>query len=176
MPAAGPPPHLHQNEISIRKAQASDLGPLADLEVETFASDRLSRRSILALIRSPSARVLVAERGRRIVGSAILLTRRGSQIARLYSLAVATQATRKGIGSTLLDAVERAARGASATALRLEVRADNAHAIRFYEGRNFRIIARREDYYEDGMTALLYSRDLPAAPRVSSRQLLGRAA
>ena len=111
-----------------------------------------------------------------MLGSAILLTRRGSRIARVYSLAVAARATRSGVGSRLLGAAEGAARAAGAATLRLEVRIDNAPGIRFYEGKNFRLSARRENYYEDGMAALLYSRDLTAAARAASPQSLGRAA
>jgi [ribosomal protein S18]-alanine N-acetyltransferase len=176
MPAAGAPPHLRQNEISIRRARPSDLDALADLEVEAFASDRMSRRSISALVRSPSARVIVAQRGTEIVGAAVVLTRRGSRVARLYSLAVADRAARSGVGSRLLDVAEAAARAAGASTLRLEVRADNPRGIGFYEGKNFRLSARRENYYEDGVTALLYSRDLTAAVRVASPQSLGQAA
>ena len=176
MPAAGASPHLRQTEIRIRRARPSDLDGLADLEVEAFASDRMSRRSILALVRSTSARVLVAECGGQIVGAAVLLTRRGSRVARIYSLAVADRAARSGVGSRLLDAAEAAARAAGAATLRLEVRADNPRAIGFYEGKNFRLSARRENYYEDGVTALLYSRDLTAATRSPSPQSLGRVA
>jgi ribosomal protein S18 acetylase RimI-like enzyme len=55
------------------------------------------------------------------------------------------------------------------------VRGDNAGAIRLYEQRGYRTIGRLENYYQDGMTAVRYARELsdrsnaPAPP-------LGRAA
>ena len=56
------------------------------------------------------------------------------------------------------------------------MRADNAAAIRFYERRGYRPIGRREDYYEDGTTALLYARDLPEPPAAARPRRLSRAA
>ena len=176
MLAAGPPPPVRRNDIRIRRARASDLDALADLEAGAFVADRMSRRSIRTLIRSPSARLLVAEHGAEIVGTVVVLTRRGTSVARLYSLAVASGAARRGVGSSLLAAAEAAARTSGALLVRLEVRADNPAAIRFYEERGYRLSASRENYYEDGMTALVYSRDLSGAGRASSPRSVPRAA
>ena len=54
--------------------------------------------------------------------------------------------------------------------LRLEVREDNARAIRIYEQNGYRRIGREPDYYEDGATALRYEKtlrgDVPVATKV----------
>jgi ribosomal protein S18 acetylase RimI-like enzyme len=142
------------------------------LEARVFASDRLSRVRLRALARSETAFLVVAERGRSLVGYALVLTRRGSSVARLYSLAVAPEAARGGVGSRLLAAAESFAAKHGARRLRLEVRADNAAAVSLYERRGYGPIGRREDYYEDGMAALRYERALRRAAPSS----LGRAA
>lgn len=160
-------------DLRIRKGRPSDADRLAALEERIFPSDRMSRRRFAALAKRPSACVLVALSGASILGYAILLTRRGIRSARLYSLAVAPEAAGRGIGRRLLAGIERAARRCGAERLRLEVRTDNRRAIRLYEEAGYGLIGRRPEYYSDGMTALLYARDLAASPRA---RLIRRAA
>jgi ribosomal protein S18 acetylase RimI-like enzyme len=149
------------SDLRLRPARRTDANALARLETAAFRGDRLSRRSFAALVRSPSAILLVAIVSGAIVGYALVLTRRGSRVARLYSLAVAPEAGGQGLGSRLLAASERAARARGAESLRLEVRSDNSAAIGLYERRGYRLIGRRADYYHDGAAALRYQRRLP---------------
>jgi ribosomal protein S18 acetylase RimI-like enzyme len=159
---------LKPDGFEVRRARLADIDALARLEADSFASDKLSRRSLLHLIRSPSAIVLVAARGTEVLGDAAVLLRRGSRRARLYSIAVDAREAGRGVGSQLMEAAENAARGRKAERLHLEVRADNAAAIRFYQRRGYKEVGRRDRYYEDGMDALLFARPLavplPAAP------------
>jgi ribosomal protein S18 acetylase RimI-like enzyme len=155
--------------VAVRKAHLSDIDVLARLEAEAFASDKLSRRSFLRLTRSPTAAFLVACREGAPIGYALVLFRHGAASARLYSIAVAASQSGRGVGSRLLAAAEAVALRRGATRLRLEVRADNTAAIRFYEARGYRGIGRREGYYEDGMAALLLSRTLRVASLVPPR-------
>jgi ribosomal protein S18 acetylase RimI-like enzyme len=165
MPRAGPARSTFAPDLKIRKARPSDAPVLAQLEQDIFPSDRMSRRRFAALARRPTARVLVACQGREVAGYAILLTRRGIRSARLYSLAVAPRAAGRGIGKRLLAEAEAAALRRRARRVRLEVRADNRRAIRLYEKAGYQLIGERPGYYSDGMTALLYARDLPPAER-----------
>jgi ribosomal protein S18 acetylase RimI-like enzyme len=165
MPREGRLPSIPSANLRIRRARPSDADRLARLEEDIFPSDRMSRRRFAALAKRPSAAILVAWRGRDIVGYAILLTRRGIRSARLYSLAVAPEAAGNGVGKHLLSEIEATARRRRALRLRLEVRADNRRAIRLYEQAGYALIGRRPDYYADGMMALLYARDLPPAGR-----------
>jgi ribosomal protein S18 acetylase RimI-like enzyme len=171
MPREGLHPSTFDANLKIRRARPSDADRLAQLEEEIFPSDRMSRRSFAALSKRPSARVLVAWHGRDIAGYAILLTRCGIRSARLYSLAVVPAAAGRGVGRRLLSEVEAAAVRRCARHLRLEVRANNRRAIRLYEETGYRLIGRRPDYYSDGMTALLYARDLPPAKRRRTQPL-----
>lgn len=172
MPEDSRLPPSGRSGLMIREARSTDIDALTRLEAECFASDRLSRRSLASLAKSPSACVLVASSAEGTVGYAVILMRRGSQTARLYSIAVSSEATGRGVGSRLLSAAEDMARRRGASRLHLEVRADNSRAIGLYERSGYRSAGQRLDYYEDGATALLFGRQIaipsaasPAAPR-----------
>jgi ribosomal protein S18 acetylase RimI-like enzyme len=177
MPEDSRPPPLAEPALDIREAITPDIDELTKLEGAAFRSDRLSRRSLTRLLQSPTAHLLVGRIGGRLAGYALVLTRHGTPFARLYSLAVAPDNLRRGIGGKLLEAAEAAARAAGAEGLRLEVRADNDAAIGLYARRGYRRIGQREAYYEDGGDALRLQRDFtPLRTQESQPASLGRAA
>ena len=145
---------------SIRAAVPAEVPALAALEQRSFAGDRMSARQYRRHVASPGAVVLVAHRGGLPVGSAVVFLRVGSDLARLYSIAVDPAARGTGLGAALLAAAERAARRRGARRLRLEVRQDNPAAIRLYETRGYRRVGARAAYYEDGADAWRYERAL----------------
>lgn len=147
---------------AIRPALVSDIAELAAVENAVFEADRISRKAFRGMVGSPSAALLVACDGPALAGYSAVLFRAGSRKARLYSLAAAPGRT--GIGSQLLQAAEAAAAARGCTALRLEVRADNARAIALYERSGYRLFGQVADYYEDGATALRYEKPLAPSP------------
>jgi ribosomal protein S18 acetylase RimI-like enzyme len=86
--------------------------------------------------------------------------RKGSGIARLYSIAVDHAARGRGIGEALLRAVERGARARGCTRVRLEVRQDNPGAIALYEKLGYRRFGAYARFYEDGADAWRYEKPL----------------
>lgn len=153
-PPASAKPH-------VRRAVAADLDELVALEQRSFSSDRLSRAQYRRHLGSDSALVLVAGANPRLLlGSAVLFFRKGSAVARLYSLATRPEARGQGVGAALLEAAAATARRRSCRALRLEVRTDNAAAIGLYERHGFRRIGRYAQYYEDGADAWRYEKTL----------------
>jgi ribosomal protein S18 acetylase RimI-like enzyme len=153
-----PPASAH---VRVRRAESSDLDDLVTLEERTFDSDRLSRAQYRRHLDSDSAQVLVASANhRRFLGTAVLFFRKGSGVARLYSLATQPDARGKGVGSALLDAAAQVAHRRGCRALRLEVRIDNAVAISLYERLGFRRIGRYQRYYQDGADAWRYEKTL----------------
>ena len=127
------------SRIAIRPGVPADLPSLAALENEAFATDRLSRRALARHLGSPTALLLVAAAAAgTAVGYALLLFRREATVARLYSLAVDPAARGRGLARRLIAAAEEAARSRGARVLRLEVRVDNAPAIRQYEELGYR--------------------------------------
>lgn len=146
--------------VEIRKALASDVDDLAAIENAVFSGDRISRRSFRKLIERETAETLLAVAEDRVAGYAIVLFRKGSAVARLYSIAAAPGFGGRGVGRMLLEAAEDAAFGHDRMLLRLEVRQDNARAVWIYERAGYRYIGREPDYYEDGAAALRYEKAL----------------
>ncbi|MGH8160691.1 MAG: GNAT family N-acetyltransferase [Gammaproteobacteria bacterium] len=155
-------------DARIRAADLQDLAALVALEGAAFTRDRLSRRQLRYLLSRARARILVAERRGTPVGYVILLFRRDSAWARVYSIAIAAAARGRGLGSALLAAAEAAVHDAGRCGLRLEVRRDNAGAIALYRARGFRQFAVVGDYYEDGQDALRFEKTLAGEPHEPS--------
>lgn len=149
----------------IRDARLSDLNALVDLEERCFEIDRFSRRQFRYMMTRAQARLIVDERRRRLTGYVLVLFRRGTSLARLYSVAVDPASRGKGIGRALLEAAENAAIDAGFAYMRLEVRRDNAETIRLYRKAGYRKLGEVGDYYEDGMEALRFEKAL--APKLS---------
>jgi ribosomal protein S18 acetylase RimI-like enzyme len=168
--------------VRVRRAELSDLDDLVALEQASFDSDRLSRAQYRRHLDSETAQVLVASANhRKFLGTAVVFFRKGSTLARLYSIATKPEARGKGVGSALIDGAERAARSHRCHALRLEVRADNLAAIRLYERLGYRCIGQYPAYYQDGADAWRYEKILAAgagsaavaAPAAKSRPKRG---
>lgn len=143
-----------------RLAAAEDLSRLLQLEEQSFQQDRLSPRSLRRLLGVPSAEVLVAEEEGALLGYALLLFRQGSEVARLYSLAISPWARGRGLGGGLMEQIEQRASARGCARLRLEVRVDNDVAIGLYERRGYRRFGRIAGYYEDGGDAWRYEKPL----------------
>lgn len=142
---------------TVRDARPADLPGLLALEAQ-FPGDRLSARQFRRHLASASARLRVVDGDASLAGYALVFRRRGSRIARLYSIAVDPLARGRGTGSLLLADVEALARADGASALRLEVRLDNQAAIALYRARHYREFARLHGYYDDGIDALRFEK------------------
>jgi ribosomal protein S18 acetylase RimI-like enzyme len=149
--------------VRFRKAQARDLDALDALEHRVFATDHLSRRSLRHFLRSSTAEVLVAEHDGDLAGTAIVLFRPRSSVARLYSIAAAPHMGGRGVGTTLLAAAENAALERGCGSVRLEVHEANAAAISRYRKIGYREFGRHARYYEDGGDALRFEKRLTPA-------------
>jgi ribosomal-protein-alanine acetyltransferase len=150
----------HMEAARIRPARPADLDALLALESQAFRTDRLSRASFRRLLAAPSAAVIVAELAGEFAGYALVLFRKRTPVARLYSIAVAPQAAGQGVGATLLAAAEQAAIERGAARLRLEVREGNDPAIGLYVKCGYRQFGRRAHYYEDKGDALRFDKRL----------------
>ncbi|WP_226663880.1 GNAT family N-acetyltransferase/peptidase C39 family protein [Microbulbifer aggregans] len=141
-------------QAQVRAVTERDLDALVQLEQASFSGDRLSRRRLKYWIRADNRVYLVAVVNEAVVGYALVLLRRGTRLARLYSLAVGPAGRGMGIGKTLLSAAEDASRRNGRLYMRLEVAENNRAAIGLYEKLGYRTFGRYAEYYEDAGTAL----------------------
>lgn len=153
---------LRGSSPSIRMARADDLVAIVQIETSVFDGDQLSRRSIRRLLGVATAATVVADGRDGLAGYAMIGFRRTSRLGRVFSLAVLPAHARRGLGAALLTGCETAAWRRGCTAVRLEVRADNAAAIRLYERTGYIGFDRLESYYEDGGPALRFQKARPA--------------
>ncbi len=145
--------------VTLRRAVPGDAGAMLALEA-LFPTDRMPMRGIRHLLRSTSACVWVAAQGDTCVGNLVLLLRRGSRVARIYSLVVAPQARGQGIAQSLVERAEHEARNRGCDRVRLEVREDNAAARALYARLGYQVWRALPDYYEDGGAGLRLQRRL----------------
>jgi len=139
----------------------ADIAALAELERASFAGDRISRESWRRLVRPGSHDVLItAGPAGDIAGCAVILFRKGSRTARLYSLAVGDKERGTGLGGMLLAAAEDLARRRGSNRMVLEVRVDAGRLVAWYAGRGYGSAGTRTGYYEDGGDALRMTKSM----------------
>ena len=142
----------------LRRADLQDLDTLIALEQASFNSDQLSSRQMRYWLTARTGQLWVAEGAGGVQGYALVRFRKGSSMARLYSIAVATPG--QGVASTLIGGVERCAIATGCDRIQLEVSAGNHRAIALYERLGYRQRGRRVGYYANGDDALVMCRDL----------------
>ena len=152
--------------VSVRAATASDLPALMHLETLFPEGDRISAASWRRFIaRQRCVVVAVADTAEtEVLGAAVVLTRKGSQTMRLYSLAVDARAQGRGVGRALVEAALACARREGCARLSLEVRPDNAAARTLYCKCGFEDRGVMPEHYADGTAALIMDRAVPSGP------------
>ena len=142
------------HSLSIRSARGEDLEQLMAIELVCFETDRLSRRSFLRFLRPGSHELLVITAGNQVLGYVLLLFRAGTNLSRLYSIAVTPAAQGRGLSRQLLNAAEQAAQKRRCVFMRLEVNVGNAPAIALYQKGGYKTIGSLKHYYDNGDDAL----------------------
>jgi predicted kinase/ribosomal protein S18 acetylase RimI-like enzyme/predicted peroxiredoxin len=146
--------------INIRYAVRDDVDPLVALETVAFETDRLSRRSFRDFIDAPTARLRVATIDGRLVGYALTTWRKGTGVARLYSIATDPAQRGTGVAARLLEDAEDGACQNERAVMRLEVGTENAPALALYRRAGYHVVERLPGYYEDGTEALRLEKPL----------------
>jgi ribosomal protein S18 acetylase RimI-like enzyme len=147
--------------MPIRLARKADLNALVSLENECFDYDQISRRSFQRFLTQPQDRLLIAHNeADDLLGYGLLLHRRGTVLARIYSLAVSPRARGLGLGRQLLHGLEAEAIASQCRFVRLEVRDDNDAALALYKAEGYKVLHRRSSYYIDGGDAFALEKRL----------------
>ncbi len=146
---------------------ADDAGACVALEIAAFnPADRFPTRVWRRLIgpaQDAGSVLALGIRGPRqcLLGTVIVLLRRNSRVARIYTLGVDPGQHRRGLGTRLITAVIRRLPPRCRT-LALEVRVDNTVARSLYQRMGFVPTATLTDFYGDGSTGVRYELALPA--------------
>lgn len=143
----------HHNLLA-RAASTADISQLLILEEQCFDSDKISLRSFRHFATDKRSDLVVVEKEGALAGYFLLLYRRGTSMARLYSLAVNPEFRKQGIAEFLMLHAEQYAAKRHCVLLRLEVRQDNSAAIRLYQKLGYHEFAVKHDFYEDHADAL----------------------
>ncbi|WP_295800233.1 GNAT family N-acetyltransferase/peptidase C39 family protein [uncultured Microbulbifer sp.] len=151
--------------LRLRAAGETDISALSALEQASFRGDRLSPRRLRHWVRADNRVFLVAERDGLLLGYALVLLRRGTRLARLYSLAVSPAGRGQGIGQALLTAAEDASSRSGRLYMRLEVAEQNSAAIALYQKLGYRTFGSYANYYEDAGAALRMQKRIRYRPQ-----------
>jgi ribosomal protein S18 acetylase RimI-like enzyme len=153
--------------VTLRRGRIRDLDALVALENAVFTADIVSRRSFRHFLAAPNVALIIAEERGKLAGYALVLYPPRSDLARLYSIAVAPHTARRGVGTQLLAAAETIARRHGRRAMRLEVHEHNSRAIARYEKSGYRLFGRVRDYYDDHGDALRFEKPLAGSGKSS---------
>lgn len=151
---------LKSESVVVRRTRVNDLDGIVELENRSFKFDLFTRKQYHYLITRANSTAFVLLVGKSIAGSAIILWRKGSTKAHLYTIAVDPKLQGRGLGRKLLDRCLKEARQRECDRFSLEVRADNKPAIALYEKSGYEIVGRAVKYYEDGCDALQMEKQL----------------
>lgn len=142
------------SSVQFRLAEQADLERLLEIENRCFSMDVLSRRSMQRFIQPGSHELTVAVVDELIIAYVLVLYRAGTNLARMYSIAVTPEWQGKGVAKQLMETAELAGRERLCAFMRLEVNVSNQTAIQLYEKFGYRTIGTIAEYYEDGTDAL----------------------
>jgi len=136
--------------MSIRTATLNDLDRLMKLEERSFISDRFTRAQYKHLLTKAHATIYVIDQLEQILGAAVLLWRKGSSTAKLYSFMIDPAFQGRGLGGQLIDRCVTECQKRGCRTLALEVRMDNLKAIKLYERHGFIRQSLLANFYADG--------------------------
>lgn len=147
--------------VPISLAREADCAAIADMS-RRFVEDGLpwswTESRVRYCLRNRECAVIVARDGRRVVGFAIMQFY--DLHAHLNLLAVSPGYRRRGLGRALIEWLEASARVAGAFIVRLELRALNVDARKFYEKLGYLETGVSPEYYAGREDAVRMTRDL----------------
>ncbi len=153
--------------MDYRRATNQDLSALNELEQQSFSSDMISSRQMKRFLQSPHSVIFVAYDNQTSVpilaGYALLLFHQGTQLSRLYSIAVNPDFRGQQIAQKLVSLCEQSALEQGSTTLRLEVRNDNIAAQNLYHKLGYRPFKVLIHYYDDLADGLRLQKRLTAS-------------
>ena len=139
-------------------SEARAIASMSRLHIEYGLNWRWTPAKIKRHIKDRDTMVLIASKEGTIAGFAIM--RFGDNQAHLFLLAVQPEYRRTGIGQSMMQWLEKSCRTAGIQAVRLEVRASNRVAMRFYRSLGYRFLGRVAGYYDRREAAAILAKSL----------------
>ena len=136
-------------EAIIRRAEFSDIPDLVELLKELFSIEvdfefnaGLQEQGLFMMLQSPETRcIMVAEVNQQVVGMCtgqlVVSTAKGGFSGLVEDLVINQKYRRKGLGSRLLEAVEKWCNSSGAKRIQLLADKNNSKALAFYEKCNW---------------------------------------
>ncbi|HYM34658.1 MAG TPA: GNAT family N-acetyltransferase [Steroidobacteraceae bacterium] len=150
-----------QDAVTLQLATLRDVRGIANMSaalIEQGLPHSWTERRVLAHIRHRECTVLVAKLANQLTGFAIMEF--GNTMAHLNLLAVDPRWQRRGIGRQLLEWLHESALTIGTFVVKLELRAENGKARRFYASLGYDECGYVPRYYCNVEDAVLMSRDL----------------
>ncbi len=141
----------------LRAAVRDDARELAHLEAIVFNPEvypTICLRQYRYLLKSGNAKIIVAVVDSRIAGALVLLFRKNSDAARIYSIAVHPDHQGGTLGKAMFDQAEDVAGKCGCKRMLIEIRSDNHRHLKRYQARGYQLVATLEDYYPDHQSGL----------------------
>jgi [ribosomal protein S18]-alanine N-acetyltransferase len=133
-------------EAAIRQYEARDFTAIYKLDQICFPPGiAYSKWSLQYFLNLPEADCLVAEDGKQIAG--FILAEENPPLAHIITLDVAPGKRRSGVGTALLQQMEKNFRYHEVRSVLLETAVDNATGIAFWERHGYRSEAVLQRYY-----------------------------
>ncbi|HWH82422.1 MAG TPA: GNAT family N-acetyltransferase [Burkholderiaceae bacterium] len=144
------------------RADASGIAALSRDRIERGLGWSWTSPRVLRSVIDRETNVVVAKRRERLLGFGIM--KYLDDEAHLLLLAVANDATRRGVGRALVAWLERSARVAGVREVVLEARVNNLPARAFYARLGYREISTLPGYYQGVEDCVRIAKDLRLAP------------
>ena len=154
---------MNKDMISLHPARESDAQRIAEMSrdyIESGLGWSWTRPRVIRAIRKPHSLVLNASIKRRFAGFGII--KYFKHRANLNLLAVEPEFRNQGVGTTLVNALEKSATDLSIENLYIQVRESNRAAHRFYQRLGYEMIDRNGRYYSNQEAAIILYKYCPS--------------
>lgn len=142
-------------KLNFRKAGSGDLEFLLNLERESFPEfQQTSASNLKKGLKSSFQELIIAENAadNQPVASAVLF--KYKHMLRLYSISVALQYRKEGIGNAIMEYIKAFALSNNFRSITLEVRESQSKLTDWYLSKGFEVIKTLKNYYQNGEDAL----------------------
>lgn len=153
------------DQVELRNYRSGDWQAMYAMDVLCFELPfRFSPSAMRRFAEMPGAVTVLAEAGHKLAGFCIVQMEEGVGylVGYVVTLDVAPDWRRRGLARRLMAEMESRFQQAGAVAMELHVFTGNAGAIRFYQANGYAQVGVAENFYAQGLGALVYRKKLPA--------------